>query len=140
MEYNTRNLDKFGRLCVDVFHHIALFAIGATTVWAAGWTFIELFQTKHHASIQDILLLFIYLEIGGMVGIYFKTNHLPVRFLLYIAITALTRHTIDLMSHQPLNIMEMTATGGVTLIVTICVFIVKYTSFHYPNDKKEDIA
>ncbi len=35
--------------------------------------------------------LFIYLELGAMVGIYFKTNHMPVRFLIYIAITALTR-------------------------------------------------
>jgi Phosphate-starvation-inducible E family len=37
------------------------------------------------ASLGDILLLFIYLEIGAMVGIYFKTTHLPVRYLIYIA-------------------------------------------------------
>ncbi|RWY02006.1 phosphate-starvation-inducible E, partial [Pseudomonas aeruginosa] len=29
---------------------------------------------KGHASIDDILLRFIYLELGAMVGIYFKTN------------------------------------------------------------------
>ncbi|MFC1357094.1 MAG: hypothetical protein G8D58_10720 [gamma proteobacterium symbiont of Phacoides pectinatus] len=40
---------------------------------------------------KDVLLLFIYLELGAMVGIYFKTKRLPVRFLIYIAITALTR-------------------------------------------------
>jgi phosphate starvation-inducible membrane PsiE len=27
-----------------------------------------------HIKIDDILLLFIYLELGAMVGIYFKTN------------------------------------------------------------------
>jgi hypothetical protein len=26
-----------------------------------------------------------------MVGIYFKTNHMPVRFLVYVGITAFTR-------------------------------------------------
>ena len=31
-------------------------------------------------------LLFIYLELGAMMGIYFKTERLPVLFLLYIAI------------------------------------------------------
>ena len=32
-----------------------------------------------------------------MVGIYFKTRRLPVRFLIYIAITALTRMlTVDI--------------------------------------------
>ena len=35
-----------------------------------------------------------------MVGIYFKTNHMPVRFLIYVAITALTRLLISDISHH----------------------------------------
>jgi hypothetical protein len=45
-------------------------------------------------------LLFIYLEIGAMVGIYFKTTRLPVRYLLYIAITALARVLIEMVSAE----------------------------------------
>lgn len=37
---------------------------------------------------------FHYLESGAMVCIYFKTNHMPVRYLIYVAITALTRMLI----------------------------------------------
>lgn len=59
--------------------------------WSAVHTIAEILTVKKYASIDDILLLFIYLELGAMVGIYFKTNHMPVRFLIYIAITALTR-------------------------------------------------
>ncbi|RTR66756.1 phosphate-starvation-inducible E, partial [Pseudomonas aeruginosa] len=55
------------------FHYLALFAIGATVFWAAGAAFLGMVN-KGHASIDDILLLFIYLELGAMVGIYFKTN------------------------------------------------------------------
>ena len=55
---------------------------------------------KGHITIDDILLLFIYLELGAMVGIYFKTNHMPVRFLIYVAITALTRLLISDISHH----------------------------------------
>ena len=117
----------------------ALFGIGAATVWAAGWTFLELFQ-KHHASIQDLLLLFIYLEIGAMVGIYFKTNHMPVRFLLYIAITALTRHMVDIMSHVPININEMLAVGATTLAIAIAIFIIRYTSTKFSNNNQNDIS
>jgi phosphate starvation-inducible membrane PsiE len=47
-----------------------------------------------HATLEDILLLFIYLELGAMVGTYFKTRRLPVQFLIYIAITALSRHLV----------------------------------------------
>lgn len=131
-------LDNVGNLCVGIFHRLALFAIGAATVWAAGWTFVEMFQ-KHHATIQDLLLMFIYLEIGAMVGIYFKTNHMPVRFLLYIAITALTRHMVDIMAHSPINIWEMVAIGGTTLIMAISILIIRYASAKYPTIKTDEI-
>jgi len=134
-----KDLDQLGNVCVGIFHRIALFAIGVATVWAAGWTFIELFQ-KHHASIQDLLLLFIYLEIGAMVGIYFKTNHMPVRFLLYIAITALTRHMVDIMSHAPININEMLAVGATTLAIAVAIFIIRYTSTKFSNNNQNDIS
>ncbi len=139
MNKQLKDLDQLGNVCVGIFHRIALFGIGAATVWAAGWTFIELFQ-KHHASIQDLLLLFIYLEIGAMVGIYFKTNHMPVRFLLYIAITALTRHMVDIMSHAPININEMLAVGATTLAIAIAIFIIRYTSTKFSSDKQNDIS
>ncbi len=135
----TKNIDQAGNILVSIFHRLALFAIGAATVWAAGWTFFDLLQ-KHHATIADLLLLFIYLEIGAMVGIYFKTNHMPVRFLLYIAITALTRHMVDIMSHIPININEMMAVAGSTLIIAISVLIVRFTSARFPSDKKDDVV
>ena len=139
MNKQLKDLDQIGNVCVGIFHRIALFGIGAATVWAAGWTFIELFQ-KHHASIQDLLLLFIYLEIGAMVGIYFKTNHMPVRFLLYIAITALTRHMVDIMSHAPININEMLAVGATTLAIAIAILIIRYTSTNFSSNNQNDIS
>jgi hypothetical protein len=139
MNKQLKDLDQLGNICVGIFHRIALFGIGAATIWAAGWTFLELFQ-KHHASIQDLLLLFIYLEIGAMVGIYFKTNHMPVRFLLYIAITALTRHMVDIMSHVPININEMLAVGATTLAIAIAIFIIRYTSTKFSSNNQNDIS
>jgi len=135
----TEMVDKVGHTLVDIFHRLALFGIGAATVWAAGWTFAELFQ-KHHATVGDLLLMFIYLEMGAMVGIYFKTNHMPVRFLLYIAITALTRHMVDIMSHQPINVVEMLAVAGSTFVIAISVLVIRYTSAKYPSTSKDEVA
>ncbi|MFZ0206843.1 MAG: phosphate-starvation-inducible PsiE family protein, partial [Roseiarcus sp.] len=81
--------DPIGNLLTEGFHLVALFAIGAATVWAAVHTFAAMLA-KGDPKLEDLLLLFIYLEIGSMVGIYFRTNHMPVRFLIYVAITALT--------------------------------------------------
>jgi len=134
---DTKNVDRVGNTLVDIFHRLALFGIGAATVWAAGWTFFEMFQ-KHHATVSDLLLMFIYLEIGAMVGIYFRTNHMPVRFLLYIAITALTRHMVDIMSHLPIRIDEMMAVAGSTFVIAVSVLIVRYTSAKFPSEQKEE--
>ncbi|WP_207839044.1 phosphate-starvation-inducible PsiE family protein, partial [Pseudomonas sp. 43(2021)] len=91
--------ESLGNLVVEAFHYLALFAIGAVTAWAAVMEFLGMLEVGH-IKIDDILLLFIYLELGAMVGIYFKTNHMPVRFLLYVAITALTRLLISNVSHH----------------------------------------
>lgn len=65
--------DSLGNLCVESFHYLALFGIGAITAWAAVSAFLGMVE-KGSVSVDDILLLFIYLELGAMVGIYFKTN------------------------------------------------------------------
>lgn len=132
-------IDNLGDSLVGVFHRLALFAIGAGTVYAAGWEFVRMLD-KHHASVQDLLLLFIYLEIGAMVGIYFKTNHMPVRFLLYIGLTSLTRHMVDIMSHSPLNIWEMVALGGTILVVALSTLIIRMASAKFGTSTKEDIV
>ena len=65
--------ESMGNLFVETFHYMALFAIGAVTAWAAVMVFLQMVE-KGNISIDDILLLFIYLELGAMVGIYFKTR------------------------------------------------------------------
>ena len=121
-----------GNLFVSLFHRIALFGIGAATVWAAGMSFYEMMQ-KPYASVQDLLLLFIYLEIGAMVGIYFKTNHMPVRFLIYIAITAVTRLIIDLVGTKHEADMGILLMGLTILILALANALVRYASNKFPS-------
>ena len=136
MNKNIKKIDDVGNFLVAIFHRFALFGIGAITVWAAGYTFFQTFS-QQHATIQDLLLLFIYLEIGAMVGIYFKTRHMPVRFLIYIAITALTRHIVDLTTVEGNRVMDIAILGSTTLVLSISVLIIRYSSFNFPN-KSED--
>lgn len=125
---------RFGDIAVDTFHYVALFAIGLVTVWAAAVAFVHI-GTQGNITIEDILLLFIYLELGAMVGIYFKTQHLPVRFLIYIAITALTRMLIgDIqINHQPGP--SILFASGAIMLLAISVFIIRYASYKFPSSK-----
>ena len=72
-------LDELGLLLIELFHYLALFVIGASIVWSAVHAYWGMVGNGH-ATLGDILLLFIYLELGAMVGIYFQTNAMPVRF------------------------------------------------------------
>jgi len=132
----VERMEKFlipaGNLMVSVFHHIALFVIGLATVWSASFAVLDMFK-KSHASIEDLLLLFIYLEIGAMVGIYFKTNHMPVRFLIYLAITAVTRLIIDIVNVKHEASMEVMFLGGAILILALANLVVRYASYKFPS-------
>jgi len=125
-----------GNLLVSLFHRIALFGIGAATVWSAAVAFLGM-VSKGAASIEDLLLLFIYLEIGAMVGIYFKTNHMPVRFLIYVAITAVTRLIIDLVNTKHEADMAILFMGITILILALANAVVRYASFKFPSRHSE---
>ena len=123
-----------GNLLVEGFHLLGLFAIGASTVWAAVATFLAMVN-KGTASIEDLLLLFIYLEIGAMVGIYFKTNHMPVRFLIYVAMTALTRMMIsDIQAHHNPEVKILYIPGAI-LVLALATLVIRYGSARFPSEK-----
>ena len=121
---------QFGNWLVDAFQLMGLFVIGGTIVWAAVHEYLQMIELGR-AGLDGILLLFIYLELGAMVGIYFKTNHLPVRFLLYIAITALTRLlAIDAKTMPDQHILVIT--GAIVLLV-MAVATISVVRFKFPE-------
>jgi phosphate starvation-inducible membrane PsiE len=131
--------DAVGNLLVDSFHYLALFAIGATIVWSAVAAFLAM-TVKGLASIDDILLLFIYLELGAMIGIYFKTNHMPVRFLIYVAITALTRLLImEVQMHQKPDLSVIYVTSAI-LILALATLVIRYGSHKFPSGAGDEAA
>jgi phosphate starvation-inducible membrane PsiE len=109
-------VDELGSLLIEAFHYLALFIIGASIVWSAVIAYAGMIS-QGHATISDILLLFIYLELGAMVGIYFKTSVMPVRCLIYIAITALSRLLIaDIQVHHQADMGILLVSAAVLLL------------------------
>ena len=124
--------DSLGNLLVETFHYLALFAIGGATAWAAVHAFFGMIE-KSSVTVDDILLLFIYLELGAMVGIYFKTNHMPVRFLIYVAITALTRLMISDISHHHSPTWGVVLVSAAILLLAVSILVVRYASARFPS-------
>jgi len=131
-------IDQLGDLLIETFHVVGLFVIGGTIVWSAIAEYLIIMQQESgFASLKDILLLFIYLELGAMTGIYFKTHRLPVIFLIFIAVTAITRFMVidmkSLMSNDKLNLFIMVIS---ILILVISAGVLRYTEKKYVTDSE----
>jgi phosphate starvation-inducible membrane PsiE len=121
-------IDRLGNALVSGFQVVALFVIGATIVWSAAHDYLRMIEAGR-AGLDDILLLFIYLELGTIVGIYFKTDRLPVLFLLYVAITALTRFlAIDI---KDLSIESVLVVTGSIFVLTLAVLVVQIATSRF---------
>ena len=140
MNVETDKVQKVGNVLVDMFHYLALFIIGATVVWSAIYEYLDM-MAKGYAELKDILLLFIYLELGAMIGIYFKTHRLPVQFLIFIAITALSRHLVIDVQHvsDDFHLYLLLTISGAILLLSGALYVLTYTAKIYgrPEDDIE---
>ena len=106
---------------IKVIEKILLVAIAAATIFATGQ---EIFTLIENRSVQlaDLLLLFIYTEVLGMVGVFYKSNKIPITLPLFIAITALSRMIIlQGKGSDPQNLIYESA--AVLLLAISCLII-----------------
>lgn len=116
-------LEKMGGKLIDGFHNFGLLVIGITIIWSGFFEYKNIMENATgYASLNDILLLFIYLELGAMIGMYFKTHKLPVVFLLFIGITALTRYLVFEMKVMS-SIDVLVLVGAIFVLVSSVVLL-----------------
>ncbi len=129
---NREEEKKLIQRILMLIEQLGLFTILIATLVAIGQE-ILLMINKRHVHLSDLLLLFIYLEVITMIGIYYTSNRLPVRYPLYIAIVALARLIIlDSKEMVPWGVLSL---GITILILTISVFVVRigHTRFPYQD-------
>ncbi len=136
-----KRLQYIGRDFVDICHYVILFLISLVVVWTAGKEFFYIIQ-KGSADLKDILMLFIYLELLAMIGIYFKTHRLPVQFLIFIAITALSRHlVVDVQAvSENFHLWLLATISFAIMVLSASIVILTWTAkmFGRPEDYLND--
>lgn len=108
------------RLIEHIEKGLLLFIV-AGTVWAAGFDIIDMFSTQGKMALGDLFLLFIYAEILGMVGAFYKDHRIPVTLPIIIAMTALTR-MIVLQTKGDDSVSILFESGGI-LVLSIAAYI-----------------
>lgn len=128
---------KNASLALLVFESIGLIVIAAATIFA-GYQEIMLMIHNGRVTMADLLLMFLYLEILAMVGLYFGSGKLPVRFPLYIAIVALARYLI--VDVKEMDNMRLLSVAGSIVLVTLAVLVIRYGHIRYPYPEDIDPA
>jgi protein PsiE len=106
---------------IKLIEKILLVVIAAATIFATCQEIFNLIQIRS-VQLADLLLLFIYTEVLGMVGVFYKSNRIPITLPLFIAITALSRMIIlQGKGSDPQNLIYESA--AVLLLAISCLII-----------------
>lgn len=110
-----------------------LFIILAATL-VAGFQEVEVMVVAAKVTLADLLLLFLYLEIVAMLGLYYKEGKLPVRYPIYIAIIALSRYIV--LGMKEMDAWRLLGVAASILLLTAAVLALRYghTRFPYRED------
>jgi len=115
-----------------------LILIAGFTVYAVG---LEMFNVIAAMSVKltDLLLLFIYAEVLGMVAGFYKNQQIPITIPIFIAITALSR--LIILQGKETNALNLIYESGAVLLLALAAVILTWNRLREqksnPSDKDD---
>lgn len=119
------------RRTLTVVEMVGLAVIAVATV-VAGIQEVDKMITQRAVTLADLLLMFIYLEVLTMVGVYLESGALPIRMPLYIAIVALARHLI--LDMKAMTEWQIIGTAVGILVIAAAVLVIRYGHLRFPYE------
>ena len=116
---NNYNLAKI----IKPIEKILLGVIAVLTVIAV---FQEIYSIYINGKVQlaDLLLLFIYTEVLGMIGIFYVSNKIPITLPLFIAMTAIAR--LIILQGKGMDPIILIYEAGAILIIALACLVIRY--------------
>lgn len=126
---------RYAQLVLEVVENLGLMVIAIATV-IAGWQEVMTMISNARVTLADLLLMFLYLEVLAMVGLYFNSGKLPVRFPLYIAMVALARYVI--LDVKELDVWHIMGIAASILLIAVAVLLIRYGHVRFPYSEDEN--
>ena len=109
---------------------VLLAIIGIATCIAAAQYLFQMYEARE-ILLADLFLLFIYVEIIGMVGAFYSTNRIPVTLPIIIAITALCR--LIVMQGKEMDALMLIGEASAVLILAAAAYIMSLKAVSYTH-------
>ena len=119
---------------IDITEKCFLVIIALFTVGAMAQEVVMLIEQRS-VALKDLLLMFIYAEVLGMVAAFYKYSKIPIAIPIFIAITALCR--LIILQGKGISTIDLIYESGAVLLLAIAALIIKW-EFKSPNSKNND--
>jgi protein PsiE len=140
MDVRSHTFDRIRRFlsgALDLIEYVGLLVIAFATSVAMYHEIISMFAAQR-VALADLLLMFLYLEVLAMIGQYFKSGHLPVRYPLYIGMVALARYLI--LDIKEMSEWRMLSVAAAIFLLTLGVLAIRYGHVRFPYNEDRDAA
>ena len=109
-----------------------LLVIVALATLFAALVEVKVMLDNRMVTLADLLLLFIYTEVLGMVGAFYKSNKIPITLPLFIAMTALSR--LIILKGSGSDQTNILFEAGAILLIAVACLVIRFR----PNEKTWD--
>jgi protein PsiE len=113
-----------------------LFFIALLTIFSVGAEMYAVIQIGKIA-LTDLLLMFIYAEVLGMVAAFYQYRKIPITLPIFIAITALCR--LIILQGKGISTVDLIYEGCAVLLLAISTLIIQYGSRLSKNNNEQDM-
>tara|TARA_B100001057_G_scaffold472982_1_gene536909 strand:+ start:259 stop:636 length:378 start_codon:yes stop_codon:yes gene_type:complete len=114
-------MQNVGSAIIELFEKTLLTIVAVLTIIATCQELLAIFDARK-VLLADLLLLFLYTEVLGMVGAFYKSKKIPITLPLFIAMTALAR-LIILQGKEMQAITLLYEAGAILILALACLAI-----------------
>ena len=114
-------MQNIGTFIIELFEKSLLTIVALLTIIATFQELLAIFDARK-VQLADLLLLFLYTEVLGMVGAFYKSKKIPITLPLFIAMTALAR-LIILQGKEMEAITLLYEAGAILILALACLAI-----------------
>ena len=131
-------MNKHVEQFVEFIEKAVVFVILISALTAIMFEILKMIDAKY-VELADLLLLFIYVEVIGMVRIYMISNRVRMTYPLFIAITSLSR--LIILQGKDSNPELLLYEAGAIVLVAIAVIIlrIRYVPILRPTEEVDEM-
>ena len=126
--------DKIASL-INLAEKLLLASIALLAMVATGQEILTLIENRS-IDLADLLLLFIYTEVLGMIGIFFVSKRIPITLPIFIAITAITR--LIILQGKDMDMISLLYEAGAILILSLAILAVRFRPKNHYSYQTDD--